>query len=542
MAPPAPAGSLRDPAARSLASTSASASASEGVACLARHLAGTPLKDGAAWALALPDGTRVPWEDGRAKSLDQKLDGPDLEDMLSIPYRTGPIAPVTDPSHDPGRIRPSALFGAAYGATEAEVRKHVAPWRWHGHAFSVHEKALPAFERVGKRLDALVAADPSLLRFFAKPGGTLAFRTIAGTERTSAHAYGIAFDLDPSLAHYWRNDRGTPTWKNQVPQAIVDAFEAEQFVWGGRWFHFDTMHFEWRPELFACSAASAASAGTTAAGPAEPSPPPATDKPAYAFVGQADAPEAKDDLLARFPTPPAGFVRVPLEPKTFGAFLRTLPLAPAGTKLLAFDGRPLYDDGKHDAIAAIVAMDVGKADLQQCADSVIRMHAEWLWSRGEQKRAEYKTLSGVPLSFDRWARGWRTHLEGPKLVEAPGAAPIASPSHAQYRTWLDGVFTWANTGSLARDTRPVSLADLAPGDFMVMEGSPFGHAVLVLDLAKAPDGRVALLLGQGYMPAQRFQVLRPSPASPWFVLEKDAKEIVTPFWKPFPTSALRRFP
>jgi hypothetical protein len=58
----------------------------------------------------------------------------------------------------------------------------------------------------------------------------------------------IAIDIDPSLAHYWRNDR-TIAWKNRVPQSIVDAFEAEGFIWGGRWYHYDTMHFEYRPEL-----------------------------------------------------------------------------------------------------------------------------------------------------------------------------------------------------------------------------------------------------------------------------------------------------
>ena len=39
-------------------------------------------------------------------------------------------------------------------------------------------------------------------------------------------------------------------WRNRFPQAIVDAFEAEGFIWGGRWYHYDTMHFEYRPELF----------------------------------------------------------------------------------------------------------------------------------------------------------------------------------------------------------------------------------------------------------------------------------------------------
>jgi len=53
------------------------------------------------------------------------------------------------------------------------------------------------------------------------------------------------------VSAYWRWQRPPAPlrWRNQIPQAIVDAFEAEGFVWGGRWFHYDTMHFEYRPEL-----------------------------------------------------------------------------------------------------------------------------------------------------------------------------------------------------------------------------------------------------------------------------------------------------
>ena len=47
----------------------------------------------------------------------------------------------------------------------------------------------------------------------------------------------------------WDVDAGGMSWNNQMPQAVVDAFEAERFVWGGRWYHYDTMHFEYRPEL-----------------------------------------------------------------------------------------------------------------------------------------------------------------------------------------------------------------------------------------------------------------------------------------------------
>ena len=79
-------------------------------------------------------------------------------------------------------------------------------------------------------------------------GGTFNERNIAGTDRPSAHSYGIAIDLNDALSSYWRWEK-SGAWKNRIPQAIVDAFEAEGFIWGGRWYHFDTMHFEYRPEL-----------------------------------------------------------------------------------------------------------------------------------------------------------------------------------------------------------------------------------------------------------------------------------------------------
>ena len=95
-------------------------------------------------------------------------------------------------------------------------------------------------------------ADRRLAPFLRKLGGGFAERNIAGTDRPSAHAFGIAVDIDVGRADYWRwRKPGTAAgWRNRVPQAIVDAFEAENFIWGGRWYHYDTMHFEYRPELF----------------------------------------------------------------------------------------------------------------------------------------------------------------------------------------------------------------------------------------------------------------------------------------------------
>jgi hypothetical protein len=121
------------------------------------------------------------------------------------------------------------------------------------------------------------------------------------------------------------------------------------------------------------------------------------------------------------------------------------------------------------------------------------------------------------------------------------SAAAAGDSHRVFRAYLDEVFTWANTASLEHGSVPEPFADVRPGDFFVMSGRPFGHAVLVLDVARHGDGRVALLLGQSYTPAQSFHVLGGIDAG-WFVVTAEAKDVETPFWRPFPLSSLRRLP
>ena len=206
------------------------------LACLGRHYAVTPVHDGA-WIGALPDGPRVPWDDGREKTLDEALSAPDLQDTLSRAYRGGPIRAIVDPDDDPGRVRVDALFRATY------PRAALTRIDFFGHRLRVHEKVVAPLQRIAARLRA-AEVGPWLRRL----SGTFVVRTIAGTSRPSSHSYGISLDLDSARTQYWRWDR-PPRWHNTVPQAIVDAFEAEGFIWGGRWYHYDTMHFEYRPEL-----------------------------------------------------------------------------------------------------------------------------------------------------------------------------------------------------------------------------------------------------------------------------------------------------
>jgi len=178
------------------------------------------------------------------------MESPSAEDVFVPRYVPGPIAPVVEAEMDPGRFRPLAIFRAAYGATPAEIERGLVSVDFVGKKIRVHGRAKAAFEAASARLERAVAADPSLRPFFEGMGGTYNYRPIAGTDRLSAHAFGVALDIATARSHYWRNDGAKPAWKNAIPQAIVDAFEASGFAWGGRWIHYDTMHFEWRPELF----------------------------------------------------------------------------------------------------------------------------------------------------------------------------------------------------------------------------------------------------------------------------------------------------
>lgn len=232
--------------------------------------------------------------------------------------------------------------------------------------------------------------------------------------------------------------------------------------------------------------------------------------------------------------PPEGFTRVAVEPGSFSAWLRGLPLRPAGTPVRDFQGEEILP-GDSPLLAAVVEMDVGTADLQQCADSIIRLHAEWLWSQDRKDRIAYRFTSGHLAQWTGYAAGDRPEISG-RQVNWARTGPEAR-SRTAFRAYLDMVFTYAGTLSLASGKNRPAHKDVRPGDFFVEGGSP-GHAVLVVDVAVNEAGERVALIGQGSIPAQDFHIFTPGQGSPWFSLEADS--LVTPFWTPFPWSSLRR--
>src|SRR5262249_27033527 len=118
-----------------------------------------------------------------------------------------------------------------------------------------------------------------------------------------------------------------------------------------------------------------------------------------------------------FPAP-RGFRRV--EVHGFGAWLRELPLRPQGTPVRSYRGDVLVQ-AMDPRIAAVADLDVAPRDLQQCADTVIRLHAEWLWASGRPRDIRYHVTSGDVASWSSYSSGQRPKLEGNKLVWVPGA-------------------------------------------------------------------------------------------------------------------------
>jgi hypothetical protein len=240
-------------------------------------------------------------------------------------------------------------------------------------------------------------------------------------------------------------------------------------------------------------------------------------------------------IASRF-APPAGSRRVPVAPGSFAAFLRELPLRPEGTAVQLFDGRPKANQTAH---AAVIDIDVGRRDLQQCADAVMRLRAEYLRSAGRDDAICFRFTGGPDAVWSAWRDGRRPRVNGDDVVwSAPGKRDA---SYASFRRYLDVVMAYAGTASLEKELVPV--ADprrIEAGDVFIKGGFP-GHAVLVVDVAEAADGRRWFLAAQSYMPAQDPHVLRApgSPHTPWYAANADGA-LATPEWM-FGARALRRF-
>jgi hypothetical protein len=224
--------------------------------------------------------------------------------------------------------------------------------------------------------------------------------------------------------------------------------------------------------------------------------------------------------------PPVGYTRAALATGSFGAYLRSLPLKPEGAGVHLFDGRLKNNQGVH---AAVIDMSVGTTDLQQCADAVMRLRAEFLFAADRKDEIAFNFTNGFKAPFSRWTKGERIRVQGNNCSWTHSGKAGAAP--ADLLDYLQVVFTYAGTASLSAELVECASTAVQPGDVFIQGGHP-GHAVIVVDVASDGKGSQVFLLAQSYMPAQEIHVLKnlQNPdLSPWFKLN-DGAELKTPEW------------
>ena len=241
-------------------------------------------------------------------------------------------------------------------------------------------------------------------------------------------------------------------------------------------------------------------------------------------------------IETRIPTP-SRYQRNKVSKNSFQEYLRTLKLKPKGSLVTYYTGTKKSNNGVY---TDVVDLEIGKKDLHQCADAVMRLKAEYLWKQKRYNDIHFNFTNGHKVAYSEWMKGKRMKVDGNKTTWVQTTTP--SNSYEDFWEYLELVFMYAGTASLEKELNKVDIKQAEIGDILIQGGFP-GHAVIIVDKAtNSQTGKAIFLLAQSYMPAQELQVLQnpnDGELSPWIALNKG--EINTPEWS-FNSSDLKRFP
>ncbi|KIA87905.1 hypothetical protein OA86_13365 [Kaistella jeonii] len=247
--------------------------------------------------------------------------------------------------------------------------------------------------------------------------------------------------------------------------------------------------------------------------------------------------ESKSTIRTRF-TPPKGFFWAKETPGSFSEYLVNFPLYPPSFPVRNYNAVPIEKQNNH---VAILKIDVGEKDLQQCADAWIRLYSEYLWSQKRFEEIGFEFTSGQFFAWNDFKKGVRTK-EINNRVSFHKTGKI-DDSYENFRKYLNIIFRYAGTISLNKESVSVlQNSQIKTGDFLIKPGSP-GHSVIIVGVAINSSGKKLYLLAESFMPAQDIHVLRNplnSNISPWYELDVNAPKTVTAKYIFTPTS-IKRF-
>lgn len=196
---------------------------------------------------------KILYDDKINKNHEEKLTNPDIQDLLEQIYPLEMINEVYDKEFDPGRARNYDILGEVYGCSKSKVEKNLSSIKYvyPGYQFNNNNGACDALNNALKELNEKSKNSPKISAILYPGSGTFNYRVVQGTGRLSPHAYGIAIDLKSDKRDFWKwskSDKGSERIK-EYPEELVKTFEKNNFIWGGKWGHFDILHFEYRPEI-----------------------------------------------------------------------------------------------------------------------------------------------------------------------------------------------------------------------------------------------------------------------------------------------------
>lgn len=225
---------------------------------------------------------------------------------------------------------------------------------------------------------------------------------------------------------------------------------------------------------------------------------------------------------------PEGYKRISVGSGSFADWLRYLPLKEGKPSVKLYNGKLKGNQNVHEAI---VDIDVGTTDIQQCADAVMRMRAEYLYSIKDYKNLHFNFTSGHSVGFEKWSQGYRTKIKGNSVTWVKSAEK--NDSYKTFRSYCNTIFNYAGTSSLSKELKKVdNVKNIQIGDVFIVGGFP-GHAVLVVDICEHISTKEKLfLIQQSYMPAQEIHVLKNynnNQLSPWYSINF-GEILETPEW------------
>lgn len=203
---------------------------------------------------------------------------------------------------------------------------------------------------------------------------------------------------------------------------------------------------------------------------------------------------------------PYGYERIDGNDAAYSAFLRSLPLKGKGARVMLYTG----DTANYQFLSyAVVDLPI-LSNAEQCADACMRLRAEYLFQRGRYGEIRFNDINGKTMKY------------------------TGGSSRKEFEKYLRKVYDVANTFSLSRELQQRPLAEIQPGDVFVYAvadrpGNQYGHAIMVVDVARNPrTGKKMLLLAEGNTPARSIHVMRNLGhpfRSPWFTLDENTDKL-----------------